>query len=83
MQVFFGEHGLSGRMVEDVWEIGVRVKGRVLSKGGFLCHIYLSILMTNYICMYFSDKLYMHLLKTYNVLFPSILWICSSAFAFC
>ncbi|TKY71520.1 Kaempferol 3-O-beta-D-galactosyltransferase [Spatholobus suberectus] len=33
---FFGDHGLTGRMVEDVWEIGVRVEGGVFSKDGLL-----------------------------------------------
>nr|KYP63086.1 Kaempferol 3-O-beta-D-galactosyltransferase [Cajanus cajan] len=33
---FFGDHGLSGRIVEDVWEIGVRVKGGVFTKEGLV-----------------------------------------------
>ncbi|XP_027930813.1 anthocyanidin 3-O-glucosyltransferase 7-like [Vigna unguiculata] len=33
---FFGDHGLTGRMVEDVWEIGVRVEGGVFTKDGLV-----------------------------------------------
>ncbi|CAJ1961362.1 unnamed protein product [Sphenostylis stenocarpa] len=33
---FFGDHGFTGRMVEDVWEIGMRVEGRVFNKDGLL-----------------------------------------------
>ena len=31
---FFGDHRLNGRMVEDVWEIGVIVKGGIFTKNG-------------------------------------------------
>ncbi|KAK7303220.1 hypothetical protein RJT34_14122 [Clitoria ternatea] len=33
---FFGDHEMMGRMVESVWEIGVRVEGGVLNKNGLL-----------------------------------------------
>lgn len=33
---FFGDHGMTGRMVEDVWEIGVKVEGGVFSKNGLV-----------------------------------------------
>ncbi|KAK7328082.1 hypothetical protein VNO77_22178 [Canavalia gladiata] len=31
---FFGDHGMTAWMVEDVWEIGVRVEGGVFTKDG-------------------------------------------------
>ncbi|KAF7843032.1 anthocyanidin 3-O-glucosyltransferase 7-like [Senna tora] len=33
---FFGDHGMSARMVEDVWGIGVRIEGGVFTKNGLL-----------------------------------------------
>ncbi|XP_022746913.1 anthocyanidin 3-O-glucosyltransferase 2-like [Durio zibethinus] len=33
---FFGDHGLNGRMVQDVWEIGVIVKGGIFTKNGLI-----------------------------------------------
>ncbi|XP_061359996.1 anthocyanidin 3-O-glucosyltransferase 7-like [Gastrolobium bilobum] len=33
---FFGDQGTSARMIEDVWEIGVIIEGRVFSKRGLL-----------------------------------------------
>ncbi|KAA3457313.1 anthocyanidin 3-O-glucosyltransferase 2-like [Gossypium australe] len=33
---FFGDHGVNGRMVEDVWEIGVIVESGVLTKNGIM-----------------------------------------------
>ncbi|XWS42888.1 hypothetical protein CRYUN_Cryun16bG0053000 [Craigia yunnanensis] len=33
---FFGDHKLNGRIVEDVWEIGVIVKGGIFSKNGIM-----------------------------------------------
>ena len=33
---FFGDHGMTGRMVEDIWEIGVRIEGGVFSKDGLI-----------------------------------------------
>ncbi|PON62437.1 UDP-glucuronosyl/UDP-glucosyltransferase [Trema orientale] len=31
---FFGDHKLNGRMIEDVWEIGIKLEGGVFTKGG-------------------------------------------------
>ncbi|XP_027347813.1 anthocyanidin 3-O-glucosyltransferase 7-like [Abrus precatorius] len=33
---FFGDQGLGGRVIEDVWEIGVVMEGKVFSKNGLL-----------------------------------------------
>ncbi|KAK7246699.1 hypothetical protein RIF29_41569 [Crotalaria pallida] len=33
---FFGDHGMTGRMVEDIWEVGVKIEGGVFSKNGLL-----------------------------------------------
>ncbi|CAL5183254.1 unnamed protein product [Lathyrus oleraceus] len=33
---FFGDHGMTGRMVEDIWEIGVKIEGGVFTKNGLL-----------------------------------------------
>ncbi|XVF30441.1 hypothetical protein REPUB_Repub16aG0057800 [Reevesia pubescens] len=33
---FFGDHRLNGRMVEDVWEIGVIIKGGIFTKNGII-----------------------------------------------
>ncbi|CAK8530353.1 unnamed protein product [Lathyrus sativus] len=33
---FFGDHGMTGRMVEDIWEIGVKIEGGVITKNGLL-----------------------------------------------
>nr|BBK15471.1 UDP-glycosyltransferase [Polygala tenuifolia] len=33
---FFGDHGMTGRMVQDVWKIGIIIEGRVFSKKGLL-----------------------------------------------
>ncbi|KAJ1396540.1 UDP-glycosyltransferase family, conserved site [Sesbania bispinosa] len=33
---FFGDHGMTGRMVEDIWEIGVKIEGGVFSKNGLM-----------------------------------------------
>ncbi|XP_004485617.1 anthocyanidin 3-O-glucosyltransferase 7 [Cicer arietinum] len=33
---FFGDHGMTGRMVEDVWEIGMRIEGGVFTKNGLV-----------------------------------------------
>ncbi|XP_021300497.1 anthocyanidin 3-O-glucosyltransferase 2-like, partial [Herrania umbratica] len=33
---FFGDHRLNGRMVEDVWEIGVIVKSGIFTKNGLM-----------------------------------------------
>ncbi|XP_027338101.1 anthocyanidin 3-O-glucosyltransferase 7-like [Abrus precatorius] len=33
---FFGDQGMTGKMVEDVWEIGLRVEGGVFTKHGLL-----------------------------------------------
>ncbi|XVF30439.1 hypothetical protein REPUB_Repub16aG0057600 [Reevesia pubescens] len=33
---FFGDHGLNGRMIEDVWEIGVNVKDGIFTKNGVM-----------------------------------------------
>ncbi|XP_030539147.2 anthocyanidin 3-O-glucosyltransferase 7-like [Rhodamnia argentea] len=33
---FFGDHRMNGRIVEEVWEIGVRVEGGVITKDGVL-----------------------------------------------
>ncbi|KAF5749341.1 UDP-glucose: flavonoid 3-O-glucosyltransferase [Tripterygium wilfordii] len=36
---FFGDQRLNGRMVEDVWEIGVRVEGGVFTKNAFIASL--------------------------------------------
>ncbi|WJX26393.1 hypothetical protein P8452_15320 [Trifolium repens] len=33
---FFGDHGMTGRMVEDIWEIGVKIEGGVFTKNGLV-----------------------------------------------
>lgn len=33
---FFGDHAMSGRMVEDIWEIGVKIEGGVFTKNGLV-----------------------------------------------
>ncbi|CAJ1936155.1 unnamed protein product [Sphenostylis stenocarpa] len=33
---FFGDQGVAGRMIEDVWEIGVVMEGKVFTKNGLL-----------------------------------------------
>ncbi|KAI6701603.1 hypothetical protein NL676_015927 [Syzygium grande] len=33
---FFGDHRMNGRIVEEVWEIGVRVEGGAITKNGVL-----------------------------------------------
>uniref|UniRef100_A0A7N2MXF0 Glycosyltransferase n=1 Tax=Quercus lobata TaxID=97700 RepID=A0A7N2MXF0_QUELO len=33
---FFGDHHMTGRMVEEVWGIGVKVEGGILTKSGLL-----------------------------------------------
>lgn len=33
---FFGDHRMNARMVEEVWGIGVKVEGMVLTKSGVL-----------------------------------------------
>lgn len=36
MRPFFGDQGLNARMIEDIWEIGVRVEGGVFTKDGLV-----------------------------------------------
>lgn len=33
---FFGDHRMNGRIVEEVWGIGVRVEGEAITKNGVL-----------------------------------------------
>ncbi|KAL5146418.1 putative trehalose-phosphate phosphatase J [Glycine soja] len=33
---FFGDQGVAGRLIEDVWEIGVVIEGKVFTKNGLL-----------------------------------------------
>ena len=33
---FFGDQGVAGRLIEDVWEIGVVMEGKVFTKNGLL-----------------------------------------------
>lgn len=33
---FFGDHGMTGRMAEDIWEIGVKIEGGVFTRNGLL-----------------------------------------------
>ncbi|XP_061370857.1 anthocyanidin 3-O-glucosyltransferase 7-like [Gastrolobium bilobum] len=42
---FFGDHGMAGRMVEDFWEIGVRIEGGVFTKNGLLKSLNLIMVM--------------------------------------
>ena len=35
-EAIFGDHMPNGRMVEDVWEIGMIVKGEVFTKNGIM-----------------------------------------------
>ncbi|XVE62250.1 hypothetical protein DITRI_Ditri06bG0103100 [Diplodiscus trichospermus] len=40
---FFGDHRLNGRMVEDVWEIGVIVEGGIFTKHGIMSSLDLAL----------------------------------------
>ncbi|XP_057430925.1 anthocyanidin 3-O-glucosyltransferase 7-like [Lotus japonicus] len=33
---FFGDHGMAGRIIEDIWEIGVKIEGGVFTKDGLV-----------------------------------------------